>query len=58
LPCGLSPPNGGSQEIIAQVQNFAGHRALLDTLLHEAAHAHDASFNHDTDEPDRTYLKH
>jgi hypothetical protein len=29
-------------------QNFFGHKSLIDTLLHEAAHAHDASFNHDT----------
>jgi hypothetical protein len=29
-------------------QNFFGHKSLIDTLLHEAAHAHDPSFNHDT----------
>jgi hypothetical protein len=29
-------------------QNFFGHKNLIDALLHEAAHAHDASFNHDT----------
>ena len=29
-------------------QNFFGHKSLIDTLLHEAAHAHDAGFNHDT----------
>jgi hypothetical protein len=36
-------------------QNFFGHKSLIDTLLHEAAHAHDASFNHDTYESDRGY---
>lgn len=29
-------------------QNFFGHRSLIDTLLHEAAHAHNPDFNHDT----------
>jgi hypothetical protein len=36
-------------------QNFFGHRSLIDTLLHEAAHAHDASFRGDTYEWQGTY---
>ncbi len=29
-------------------QNFFGHKDLIDTLLHEAAHAHNTAFDHDT----------
>ena len=36
-------------------QNFFGHRDLIYTLLHEAAHAHSASFNQDSYEPDSDY---
>ncbi len=36
-------------------QDFFGHRSLIDTLLHEAAHAQHAAFNHDTYEDDSDY---
>jgi len=36
-------------------QDFFGHKSLIDTLLHEAAHAHDTNFNHDTYEHEDDY---
>jgi hypothetical protein len=36
-------------------QNFFGHKGLIDTLLHEAMHAHDPAFNHDTYESNQSY---
>ena len=36
-------------------QDFFGHKSLIDNLLHEAAHAHDAHFNHDTYEHEDDY---
>ncbi|PWB58135.1 MAG: hypothetical protein C3F18_03020 [Nitrosomonadales bacterium] len=36
-------------------QNFFGHKSLIDTLLHEAAHAHNTSFSHDTYEWEDSY---
>lgn len=36
-------------------QDFFGHKSLINTTLHEAAHAHDAAFDHDTYEDDRGY---
>ncbi len=36
-------------------QDFFGHKSLIDTVLHEAAHAHDSGFNHDTYEHESGY---
>jgi hypothetical protein len=36
-------------------QDFFGHKSLIDTLLHEAMHAHDAAFNHDSYEYHSNY---
>ena len=36
-------------------QNFFGHKGLIDALLHEAMHAHNSAFNHDTYQHNQGY---